>query len=173
MQVRFDGHLGFPGGIIDPGESPEEALLRELTEELDIPSTIVFDADDRLFIHYNKTKSLILHFFVKEVSSELFRTIELRSTKSLEYGNEVLGVLRVPLYTMCDGYRGFPAFLQNKFIGNSKQQLIESLKLLNIMTSDEIEKAKNAKPPYGPSSMKMDLLAENNYAKKHENDTFS
>lgn len=41
------------------------------------------------------------------------------------------------------------------------------------MTSDEIEKAKNAKPPYGPSSMKMDLLAENNYAKKHENDTFS
>ena len=34
MQMRFDGTLGFPGGIIDEEESPEEAVSRELTEEL-------------------------------------------------------------------------------------------------------------------------------------------
>ena len=34
MQMRFDGTLGFPGGVVDEGESPEEAVSRELSEEL-------------------------------------------------------------------------------------------------------------------------------------------
>lgn len=34
MQMRFDGTLGFPGGLIDPGEDVLTGLNRELTEEL-------------------------------------------------------------------------------------------------------------------------------------------
>ena len=34
MQVRFDGLLGFPGGLVDPGESVEFGLNRELEEEI-------------------------------------------------------------------------------------------------------------------------------------------
>ena len=30
---RFDGRLGFPGGLIDPGENVEEGLNREVKGE--------------------------------------------------------------------------------------------------------------------------------------------
>ena len=34
MQLRFDGTLGFPGGLIEKGELPVIGLNRELTEEI-------------------------------------------------------------------------------------------------------------------------------------------
>ena len=48
-----------------------------------------------------------------------------------EYGSETLGITRVPLFTMSEG-RGFPAFLKNNFVGNSKQQLVKGLKSAGI-----------------------------------------
>lgn len=34
MQVRFDGNMGFAGGLIDPGENPVHAVNRECCEEI-------------------------------------------------------------------------------------------------------------------------------------------
>lgn len=34
MPIRFDGHFGFPGGIVDGGETLIKCLNRELTEEI-------------------------------------------------------------------------------------------------------------------------------------------
>ena len=34
MQMRFDGKMGFPGGLIDPGEQVCDGLNRELQEEI-------------------------------------------------------------------------------------------------------------------------------------------
>ena len=34
MQMRFDGVLGFPGGMMDKGEDPVLALNREMAEEI-------------------------------------------------------------------------------------------------------------------------------------------
>lgn len=48
-----------------------------------------------------------------------------------EYGLETLGVTRVPLHVMSEG-RGFPAFMRNNFVGNSKEQLIKGLKRADI-----------------------------------------
>lgn len=59
-----------------------------------------------------------------------------------------MGMVRVPLYTMKDGFRGLPAFLSNNFIGITKEQLIKGLTLKNILTQDEISKALLAKPLY-------------------------
>lgn len=47
---------------------------------------------------------------------------------------------------MGDGYRGFPTFLKNTFIGNSRLQLVYSLIHCNIMTREEINQAENAVP---------------------------
>ena len=34
MQMRFDGTLGFPGGLVDAGEDPVQGLNREMHEEI-------------------------------------------------------------------------------------------------------------------------------------------
>lgn len=56
----------------------------------------------------------------------------------------MLGTVRVPLYTMGDHYRGFPAFLKHNFIGCSREQLVAALSSLNILTPEEIQLALNA-----------------------------
>lgn len=50
----------------------------------------------------------------------------------------MLGTVRVPLYTMANEYSGLPAFLNNKFIGIAKQQLLLALYHQKIMTEQEI-----------------------------------
>ena len=36
VKVRFDGLLGFPGGLVDDDESVEQGLNRELEEEINL-----------------------------------------------------------------------------------------------------------------------------------------
>ena len=36
MQMRFDGLIGFPGGLVDPGEDVVQGLNRELKEEMNL-----------------------------------------------------------------------------------------------------------------------------------------
>jgi hypothetical protein len=47
---------------------------------------------------------------------------------------------------MGDGYRGFPAFLANSYVGNSREQLLYTLQHLSIMSNEEITKAVEARP---------------------------
>lgn len=135
--MRFDGLIGFPGGGVDPGESPVEAVNREIKEEAgweekDGPVT----ESNYQFTHADEKNKLVLHFYAIEVSESKIAEIERNSLKASDYGEEVLGNFRVPLYTMEGSYRGFPAFLRNNFAGNAKTQLLESLINLNILSPD-------------------------------------
>jgi hypothetical protein len=45
---------------------------------------------------------------------------------------------------MEDDYSGFPAFLENNFVGNAREQLLEALIKTDIMTRDEVNVALEA-----------------------------
>ena len=47
MQMRFDGVLGFPGGLLEKGEDPVNGLNREMEEEigLEVHNTLITRID--------------------------------------------------------------------------------------------------------------------------------
>lgn len=148
MQMRFDGYIGFPGGLVDPHEEDYVlALNREMHEEMNLNLTKhCVKKENHVVSHFSKSKKLCLHFYALEVTLNELQEIEKNCIVAKDYGNEVLGTLRVPLYTMGDGFRGFPTFLTNSFIGNARLQLLYSLKHLKILTDEEIKMAEQAIP---------------------------
>lgn len=94
MQMRFDGLLGFPGGLVDPGEDPVAGLNRELHEEIDLDLSLYsFKDDHHLVTFLQEKKKLVLHFYIQEVTLIQFREIEAKCTSAHEYGIEVNYIL--------------------------------------------------------------------------------
>ncbi|XP_062975418.1 U8 snoRNA-decapping enzyme-like isoform X2 [Elgaria multicarinata webbii] len=144
MQMRFDGRLGFPGGFVDPWDlSLEEGLNRELHEELGPGAALLRVAEkDYLNSHASeRPQRVVAHFYAKQLSLEELRTLEDRATQAKDHGLEVMGLIRVPLYTLRDGVGGLPAFLSNTFIGNAREQLIHALDTLQLVPGEQLQKA--------------------------------
>ncbi|XP_050433906.1 U8 snoRNA-decapping enzyme-like isoform X2 [Adelges cooleyi] len=145
MQLRYDGYFGFPGGLLDQGEDSVTAVNRELVEEMNFDTaTHKITNDDYVVSHWSEKKQLVLHFYKFKVTVDELVEIEKRALLAHDYGGEVLGTVRVPLYTMGDKYRGFPLFLSHKFIGCSRNQLLATLLKFNIFTAEEIQSVLNA-----------------------------
>ena len=56
---------------------------------------------------------------------------------------QTFGVIRVPLFTMKDGYRGFPVFLANRFAGNARSQLIKAIQKNGILSEEYLTASYN------------------------------
>ena len=84
MQMRFDGTLGFPGGHVDAGETPEQAISREFTEVsvsvsgvgmIDVSTHdqetgycgLTFTGEDHVATHTSENTMFCLHFFARQV----------------------------------------------------------------------------------------------------------
>ena len=73
-EVSNGGKWEFPGGKIEPGESPEAALARELKEELDIGVRVGRIAD-AVFCRYPGRDVLVL-FYMCQITSGEPRTVD-------------------------------------------------------------------------------------------------
>jgi 8-oxo-dGTP diphosphatase len=90
-QRRGDGRHGlkweFPGGKVEPGETPRQALERELTEELGIHARIGPEIV-RYEVHYPKRIDILLIFhlvtdFQEEPVNAIFEQIKWETLSSL------------------------------------------------------------------------------------------
>ena len=136
VQLRWDGTIGFPGGFIKEREEeiPWVGLNRELGE-----MTVIIEPKDFLMVHISEQSSFYL--FVKELTFEQFLHVEKSILKADEWGNEVLGLMLVPLVQYKDTARGLPRFLNNQFCSTAKNQLLMALYAKGILTEKQIEEA--------------------------------
>ncbi|XP_069328117.1 U8 snoRNA-decapping enzyme-like [Eulemur rufifrons] len=140
MQMRFDGRLGFPGGFVDTQNSSlEDGLNRALLQQLGegVAAFRVERADYRSS-HAGSKPDVVAHFYAKSLTLEQLLAVETGATRAKGHGLEVLGLVRVPLYTLRDGVGGLPIFLENSFIGAAREQLLEALEDLGLLESGEV-----------------------------------
>lgn len=152
MQLRFDGCLGFPGGEIKRDDASITAgLNREVEEETGCSRTdFKFTDSDFVAAHRCLVSNRLLYFFVKCITTAQFGYIEQCSLSGTDYGHETSGLIRVPCYTLEDGFLGLPALLQNRFAGNAKCQLLIGLFKAGVLCLDELLTALQASPPRDP-----------------------
>jgi 8-oxo-dGTP diphosphatase len=67
---KHHGFWEFPGGKVDIGETPEEAIVRELKEELSIDTEVLSFFDESIY-DYGAGKIRLLAYKVKWLSGEL------------------------------------------------------------------------------------------------------
>ncbi|XP_061848827.1 tudor-interacting repair regulator protein isoform X1 [Colius striatus] len=151
MQMRFDGLLGFPGGFVDRRYwSLEDGLNRVLGLGL---GCVRLTEADYLCSHLTEgPHRVVAHFYARQLTLEELHTIEISAVHSRDHGMEVMGMVRVPLYTQKDRMGGLPNFLGNSFIGTAKFQLLFALKILNMVPEEKLAEAvaatqKQKKPP--------------------------
>lgn len=129
------------GGFIDlTDESWEHGLNRELNEELNINSVHLLDKKNHFFSSVNSERKLVLHFYTYEVSDEIFRQIELDSMHSQDFGGEVMGIIRPPLFET-SRERGLSTFINHQFIGTALIQFLRAIVHLKILPNDRILRA--------------------------------
>ena len=91
--MRFDGLLGFPGGLVDPGVDPLKGANRELEEEIGLDvKKHKLEETNHVISFVNKSKNLVLHFYGKEFTMDEFREIELKNLSAPDYGDEVRSI---------------------------------------------------------------------------------
>ncbi|XP_075292996.1 tudor-interacting repair regulator protein isoform X1 [Opisthocomus hoazin] len=167
MQMRFDGLLGFPGGFVDRRYwSLEDGLNRVLGLGL---GCVRLTEADYLCSHLTEgPHRVVAHFYARQLTLEELHTIEISAVHSRDHGLEVMGMVRVPLYTQKDRMGGLPNFLGNSFVGTAKFQLLFALKILNMVPEEKLAEAVAATQK--PKKPAIDQAAGNAPAAKPPNE---
>ncbi|KAH6929371.1 hypothetical protein HPB50_026853 [Hyalomma asiaticum] len=141
--LRYDGYVGFPGGRVDPGEDPAQALNRELREELNADTSRYCATEgDHVISFKHREHHFACHFYALRLSADELLATERAAIGSREHGHETMGILRVPVYTMADGVGGLPVFLAQRFISTAREELLYTTVRLGLLDEAEALAAK-------------------------------
>ena len=140
MTLRSDGTFGFPGGFVDPGETLEMAVNREILEEIgtELIGELRIVESDHMYSCENPKNSFVLHFYCKRLPAEKYLEIERNASTAVHFGCETMGLIRVPLRILKNG-KGLPNFLRNQFAGNAKEQLLRGLKAQKLVSDEKVD----------------------------------
>lgn len=135
-QLRHDGALGFPGGVVSEASSVtcRNDIIKELKRELEEEIDYRIQDDNNSFVHVStlhrieteKKKEWILHFFIKEIKLEELEQCERHHMKGIHFPSESLGLFRIPIIdpvkcqqsNLFKHYQTFmDSFLQHVFAG--------------------------------------------------------
>ena len=70
LDSKHPGKWEFPGGKVQPGESPESALIREIREELEMQIQPIFRLEPAEYTYPDKS-ILLLPFICSRISNDL------------------------------------------------------------------------------------------------------
>jgi U8 snoRNA-decapping enzyme len=122
MVHRWDGTIGFPGGIVEEGENIRQALLREIMEEIGHDIT-AYRNDAEFVCSHHVSSSLETHLFALKISFEEYRTIMQNFPQSKHVLSEITGLIS-PHFRNYPDHRVFNQFLNSNFAPGVKDEIL-------------------------------------------------
>ncbi len=133
MIDRWDGRIGFPGGTLEEGEPLEDALVREIYEEIGIrvkPSkvkeVVSFESEKivthlyALCVHEVEFLHIYYHILNNFARSILKHAYEDKDES--HFMSEITGIKIVPIIK--HNNKGINKFLEGSFAGSSKEDML-------------------------------------------------
>ncbi|MBC8062890.1 MAG: NUDIX hydrolase [Clostridiaceae bacterium] len=130
MQLRWDGTLGFPGGLVNKGEDLIQAVIRESKEEFAFIINEKSSKEIKLLSTY-ADESINIHSYYLEISYEKIKEIQRNSTGAKHFYSENQGCI-LPQIADFKG-RGIKKFLTNNFYLTAKEELKDLIKTENLL----------------------------------------
>ena len=130
MQLRWDGTLGFLGGLVNKGEELIEALVREAKEEFALIIDKKLSKEIKLLSTY-ADDSINIHCYYLEVNYEKIKEIQQNSFGAKHFYAENQGCI-LPQIADFKG-EGIKKFLTNNFYLAAKEELKDLIKKESLL----------------------------------------
>ena len=130
MQLRWDGTLGFPGGLVNKGEDLIKALIRESKEEFALIIDEKLSKEIKSLSTY-ADDNINIHSYYLEVNYERLKEIQENSFRAKHFYSENQGCV-LPQIADFKG-EGIKKFLTNNFYLTSKEELMDLIKIENLV----------------------------------------